>query len=81
MNSTDKPVDKPATATGADNRQQVTRFSIRVYTYPAGWKQLQTGNAAVARHYLDRKQPVTPVQSRTLVIEQFKKIDNVLEEL
>jgi hypothetical protein len=81
MNKTAKPVDKRTSATGAGNRQQVTRFSIRVYTYPASWKRLQTRKAAVARQYLDRKQPITPAQCRTLVIEQFKQIDNILEEL
>jgi hypothetical protein len=81
MNTADNPVDKHTAVTGADNRQQITRFSIRVYTYPASWKRLLTGNAAIARHYLDRKQPITPVQSRTLVIEQFRQIDNRPEEL
>lgn len=80
MNTTDKTANKPKNAPGADNRQQVTRFSIRVYTYPANRKPLQTGNAA-ARHYLDRKQPITPTQSRTLVMEQFKHINNRMEEL
>jgi len=85
MNTADTPVGKHTGVTGTDNTQQVTRFSIRVYTYPASRRRRLSRDAAAARHYLDRKQPgtpmqPTPVQPRTLVIEQFKQIDNVSEE-